>query len=126
MYKIILFSFLAATTSFGSVYPRERPESLRNATLRCQLSAEKHLYLFQDEKKVLISNKKDEMVPIVLESFEIYRCPGCFGFVGFVDAHRYVGQTEGIYNDDTGQWDVIMDLTIDAGEQQRLNCFWRH
>lgn len=126
MYKIILFGFLVATTSLGSVYPSEHPESLKNATLRCQLSAAKNLYLLQDEKKVLISDKKDDVIPLVLESFEVYRCPGCFGFVGFVDAHRYVGQTEGIYNESTAQWDVIMDLSIDAGEPQRLSCFWRH
>lgn len=95
------------------------------ATVGCMLGPDRGIYLFQDEQRVFLSNVEKNLVPLVLESFKVYRCPGCFGFDGTVEGHRYEGQTSSLYNDDTGDWDVFMDLAIDGGQPQRLGCFWR-
>jgi len=95
------------------------------ATVGCMLGPDRAIYLFQDEQRVFLSNVEKNLVPLALESFKVYRCPGCFGFDGTVEGHRYEGQTSSLYNEDTGHWDVFMDLAIDGGQPQRLGCFWR-
>lgn len=111
----------------GSVYGAKSdgaqlPDS---ATIGCMLGPDRVIYLFQDEQRVLLSNAEKNILPLTLSSFSVYRCPGCFGFDGTVEGHRYEGQTSSLYNEDTGHWDVFMDLAIDGGQPQRLGCFWR-
>ncbi len=95
------------------------------ATVGCMLGPDRAIYLFQDEQRVLLSNAEKNILPLTLSSFSVYRCPGCFGFDGMVEGHRYEGQTSSLYNEESGQWDVFMDLVIDSGQPQRLGCFWR-
>ena len=95
------------------------------ATVECKLAHDQSIYLYQEEKMVMISAADKNVVPLTLESFEVYRCPGCFGFKGFVEGQRYEGQTEGVYDENTESWDVFMDLSIDGGEPRRLGCLWR-
>jgi hypothetical protein len=89
------------------------------------LGPDRAIYLFQDEQRVFLSDVDKNFVPLVLSSFQVYRCPGCFGFDGMVGGQRYEGLTSGLYNEETGHWDVFMDLAIDGGQPQRLGCFWR-
>lgn len=118
---ILLVSFSGAlygANSEGSQLPDA-------ATVGCNLGPDRVIYLFQDEQRVFLSNVEKNLVPLALDSFKVYRCPGCFGFDGSVEGHRYEGQTSSLYNEGTGHWDVFMDLTIDGGQPQRLGCFWR-
>jgi hypothetical protein len=119
---ILLLSISGAvygTTSKGGQLPEA-------ATVGCMLGPDSAIYLFQDEQRVFLSGVKRNLVPLALESFKVYRCPGCFGFVGTLDGHRYEGQTSSLFNEETVHWDVFMDLTIDGDETMRLSCTWRH
>jgi hypothetical protein len=126
MFKSLILVAVIAFSSHGGVVSEDSSSLPDNATLACKLGPDKAIYLFQQEKMVLLSPEAKQVLPLTLEFFEVYRCPGCFGFVGRVEGRRYEGHTEGVYREETGLWDVFMDLVIDGGEPQRLGCFWRH
>ena len=101
---------------FGGSCLHAQEWGLDNATLGCMVNPTASIYLFQEEKAVLVAMAEKDAIPLRLEKFEVYRCPGCFGFAGTVDSHRYEGQTEGVQDGETGRWAVFMDLVIDGGQ----------
>lgn len=56
-----------------------------------------------------------------LTAFNVYRCPGCFGFEGTADGNTYLGQTRGTFG--TNGLEYTLKLTINGEEQEEIFCF---
>jgi hypothetical protein len=117
----ILAMLQLVLVSISSV--QAKPNPIEGATLGCMINASRALYIFQQERRVLISDDGEKVVPMAIEKFEVYRCPGCFGFSGTAEGHAYEGRTEGFYDENSGQWDVVLEMSVDNGVQMQSKCF---
>jgi len=123
MVKVLNVLVMLPLMLVTSVHAGQNP--FEGATLGCMINASRALYIFQQERRVLLSEGAEKVVPMAIEKFDVYRCPGCFGFSGTAEGHAYEGRTEGFYDEASGQWDVVLELSIDNGLEIQSKCFYK-
>lgn len=118
--KFVLTSLVFALL-FGTIARADQCD-FRAAALHCMLNRSESLYLFPEHEKVWYNRFLSEPEGMVMSSFDTFRCPYCFAFVGTADGKFYEGQTNSIFDPVGNRWSVFLALKIDGQEQQEIFC----
>lgn len=109
-------SFLVApSASFAQAAAERHP------VLRCPLDNDTALLIHYEDQQVYYE-VASKVTKLKLDTFEIFRCPGCWRFSGTVLGKHFRGATRGGFSETTGVWGVSLDLNIDRGAAHKVGC----
>ena len=112
----ILFGTFAQTAQADEFDPSK-------TTLQCSINRSETLFVQAQEQSVWFLEFSPNPLPLKLElsSFNVYRCPYCYGFTGSLNGRTYEGTTVGNI-DAAGQMTISLNLKIDGEQQQEIGC----